>query len=52
MPYIATKFNGCWRVYNTQTGQIKAKCTDERSALAQMRLLNMVDKYKRPINMK
>ena len=52
MPYIATKSNNYWRVINSHTGQVKAKCTDEKSALAQMRLLNMVDKYKRPINYK
>ena len=52
MPYIMTKFGNCYKVINTDTGKVKAKCTDERSALAQMRLLNMVDKYKRPINMK
>jgi hypothetical protein len=52
MPYIATKTNGCWRVTNTQTGQVKAKCTDVKSAQAQMRLLNMVDKYRKPINFK
>lgn len=52
MPYIATKVGKCWRVINSENGQVKAKCTDERAAQAQMRLLNMVDKYKRPINYK
>ena len=51
MPYIATKVGKCWRVINTQTAQVKARCSNEIDAQYQMRLLNSIDK-KKPINFK
>ena len=40
MPYgIVKQKNGCYTVYNKDTGAIKAKCTDKMDAMRQIRLL-------------
>jgi hypothetical protein len=40
MPYSIEKTSPkCWTVKNTETGAVKAKCTSEKKAKAQMRLL-------------
>jgi hypothetical protein len=46
MPYRISKFNDCFRVINTHTGQIIAKFSSSEKALAKVRLLEMIDKYK------
>lgn len=37
------KVDGCWRVFNKETGQEHAKCTTKRKAEAQLRLLRGVE---------
>lgn len=38
------KVDGCWRVFNTETGTEHAKCTTKANAQKQLRLLRGVEK--------
>lgn len=46
MPYRISKLGNCYRVINVNTGKIMAKCTSSENALAQIRLLEMIERYK------
>lgn len=49
MPYEIQKTSPrCWTVKNTETGAIKAKCTSEKKAKAQMRLLYGLERQRLP----
>lgn len=39
MPYLLIKTNKCWKVANAETGKLHAKCTTQKKAEAQLRLL-------------
>ena len=43
MPYAVISGKDCYKVINTQTGKVHAKCTTEDKAKAQMRLLYGVE---------
>ena len=38
------KIDGCWRVFNSETGKEHAKCTTKANAEKQLRLLRGVEK--------
>lgn len=43
MPFVVRKVRNqqCWRVKNTNTGKIHAKCTSKAKAEAQLRILQL-----------
>lgn len=46
MPYKLIHKNKCWKVINTKSGAVKSKCTTERKAKSQIRLLYSIDSRK------
>ena len=43
MPYTIEKYNGDYRVLNSQTGKVHAKHTTKAKAEAQVRLLHSIE---------
>ena len=46
MPYTIHKIDGCFQVFNADTGKIHAKCTTKAKAQAQVRVLESIPEKK------
>jgi hypothetical protein len=48
MPYSVLPVNGCFKVINSQTGKVHAKCATKDKAEAQVRLLYGIEAGMKP----